>query len=225
MSEKLQYFEDGQMVLLPSSEMEDELFSEDEREGKYTALRLKSSRPEIYNLVVSMLAEGLSIRAIRRATRCHAYTIQAVCLAEPKLIETLKERNASKLKLLASMTIDKARESIEELEVKNVRDLQSLGVFAGIITEKAELLSGNPTHRIVREEERMEDVKKHFDSLPSGPSAAIEAEFTDSTSFSVETPELKSGLIGSSPKDQWVDSNSGQTDTESGGSRTSSPKE
>lgn len=186
------FFDENQLSLLGEADLGAALFSEEEvKEGRYTATRLRNTRPELYQLCVTLLAEGIPFRQITRATGMHHYTIQAVMAAEPELIEAETKRLAGLMKVGRTVMAEKVLEALPYLDIKNVRDLQGFMISLGILTEKAELLAGNATQRIARpQEERLEDLADHFKQLPSAP---IEAEFQDITSFAGDAAGTKEG--------------------------------
>lgn len=185
------YFEDGQMSLLPSSEMEDELFSQEERQGIYTADRLKACQPDKFAWVCQLLADPeISYRRITKLTGCHRLTLKAVERLKPEFIDAGRKRLVSSLDHLAHRSAEIIAENLEIVPVKSTTDLQKLSIIKAVAIDKRELLSGNPTHRVERKAEGLEEAKLHFDKLPGGPGPVIDAEY-EITSFSGNLPESK----------------------------------
>jgi len=186
--------ESGQLILPGQEDIVAVVFSEEERKGKYTAERLRTTRPKLYTFVAELLAEpGISYRAITKATGCHHNTLKAVEASDPKLIAAEKERVSAAYRQIRNLTADTIIEALtgdDAIKPTTTTDLQKLAIVGGIATEKAELLSGNPTQRVARpNEERLEDLEKHFKQLPL--SDPIDAEYSF-TSFDGETHEAKS---------------------------------
>ncbi|QYY35297.1 hypothetical protein [Ruficoccus sp. ZRK36] len=181
---------------LLSLEQGGESFFARKEPGNYTAERLERQEPRTFEQIITMLAEGRSFTAIRRATGSHFYTIKAVhkAAAERGLIEPEKERLAGLAQLGARLGAEAVIEAAQEgrLAVENWSDAQRAATVTGILTEKSELLSGGATQRVEHAGEvSVVDVRKALEQdgyLGAGP--VIDAETLDSP------PPEKTGLAG-----------------------------
>lgn len=184
------FFDENQPALFSSAEI-GPLFSEEERQGIYTAERLQNTDPKKFAFVCNMLADpGLSYRRITKATGCHHYTLKAVEQSRPELIEAAKQRLRLDLANVATKCIDLINENLDQVPVKTTTDLQKLSIVGAVAIDKHELLSGNATARVARMSEGLEDAKAHFDKLPGGSGPVLEADYVI-TSFSGDAPRPK----------------------------------
>jgi len=160
----------AQLRLFGSSEMEGAIFAADELRGTYTGERLYKSDPERYQMIVSLLSEGLAIRQIARLTKTSINTVMAVRDREPELVEAEKKLIGRKMRGTVRLIVDKVIEQLAagSLEINNVRDLQSMLVGAGILTDKSELLMGGPTARVEhRDSVKVGDLEDLWQALPA----------------------------------------------------------
>jgi hypothetical protein len=184
------FFDENQLSLLGEDQL-GPLFSEEEKEGIYTAQRLHELDEDKFKLVCNLLADpGISYRRITKATGCHHYTLKAVEREFPKLIEAEKERIKLGLANVASKSLDLINDNLEMVPVKTTTDLQKLQIVAAVAIEKHELLAGNATSRVARQEERLEDIAEVLANLPAA-GAAIDADFTEITGFDGQAPTPK----------------------------------
>jgi len=146
-----------QMELLPSSQMDDKLFDAEENplDGKpreYTAARFFAKRPEEYRLIVSMLAEGHTMREIARRFVVGHRTIVRIQAREmgSALVATLKQGAARKFRALANIGADVLHEVLTHPDAVEAfkKSPEKLAIMIGILQEKAELLSGGATQRV-----------------------------------------------------------------------------
>jgi hypothetical protein len=135
-----------QLELIPSSEMDDGVFFFEEAEGHFTGERLVVQRPETYQMVVSLLAEGLSARQVARLAKVSPNTVAMVREREPAAIDAVKRNMVSTVRGMSQLCLDRMREMLVDPDVKI--GAKDLGIMYGILTEKAELLAGAPTSRL-----------------------------------------------------------------------------
>ena len=109
---------------------------------RWTGERLAKERPRLHRLVLAMLSEGLSIRAIRRATLVDARTIKSVELTAAKSMPTLKRELAGTTARVAKRTIERIEEEIDTLPPN------LLGMVYGIAVDKLANLTGEANLRI-----------------------------------------------------------------------------
>jgi hypothetical protein len=135
-----------QLPLLTSEQLPDTIFETDERRGFFTGERLAVRDPERYRSVVSLLAEGLGVRTIARLLRVSAHTVQAVRDREPDAVATLKKEIVRNSRQCSRLCLEAIRDLLLDPEAK--LSLRELGIVHGILTDKAELLDGQPTQRV-----------------------------------------------------------------------------
>ncbi len=150
-----------QLSLIPSSDLPDDLFIDEEgKRGHYTLDRLRKYKPEKYKQIVSFLAEGLSQRATARMCKVARETIAAVADAEQDTIRPLKDIMAGKTRAAANMCLERIVEEMDNIPA------DKLGILFGILTDKAELLSGNATQRVEHaSQETVSDLATVLDRL------------------------------------------------------------
>jgi hypothetical protein len=108
----------------------------------YTGERFFRDRPEIYRVVVDMLAEDLPIRKIERACHVSHDTIESVREREAIPISTLKKTALN----VAARANRLLAERIEELApAANLRDAV---IGYGVTYDKVALATGDPTARV-----------------------------------------------------------------------------
>ena len=140
-----------QLELIPSSEMPDSLFSVAEknpRNPEFTAVRFFNKYPEKYEQIVSLRAEGLSIKRLCQMFKVSEHTVAAVEKREMKTgnVAMLKQSASMSYRYLAKLGADRLQEILLDPDVK--LQPQQLAVMIGVLEDKAALLSGDPTHRI-----------------------------------------------------------------------------
>jgi hypothetical protein len=128
--------------LFSEAEIPQELLPPPSTGGRYTAERLFSQRPEVYQVIVQMLAAKQGVRAIKKKCRVHHETIYAVAEREKLPIDTLKERIARDLEVAIHIGAERLAEAMETMPV----DKLPLGL--GITIDKHQLLTGGATVRV-----------------------------------------------------------------------------
>lgn len=163
--------QDGsQLRLFGSGDMEGAIFADDEKRGVFTGERLFKSDPDRYKMICSLLAEGLSLRQIAMLCKVSQHTVMAVRDREPALIAAEKQLLGKKMRGAVRLMVDKVIEQLVggTLEVGSVRDLQSLLVGAGILTDKSELLLGGVTARVEHKDaHKVGDLEDLWEALPA----------------------------------------------------------
>jgi len=85
---------------------------------------------------------GMSIRQICKAfDTCHT-SVVAIVRNRPELLERAREVTAANWRTIAALSTAQLLDRLEEM-----KDAQ-LGILSGIATDKAELLTGQPTQRV-----------------------------------------------------------------------------
>lgn len=176
-----------QPSLLPPEQLAERVFFEklERTTGDYTAERLRTKRPEDYQLVVTMLARGFGSQKIEdtfhaAGMKLSKNTVKAVRMVEGETIDLLRERLAKDCLESADIYLEAGRLIVEEImsnkfrrEKLTARDAQSLLVSAGIAVQNGQLLAGLPTSRVSIEEIRRPDHDDFSRMLAALPSANV----------------------------------------------------
>lgn len=143
-----------QLELLSAEQIAEEVYASEEQpdgvlrpkpEARYTGERLFGQRPQIYQLIVRLLASGIGIKRISSMCRVHPYTVMGVRDREGVAIETHKQQIADKARLGAELYVDGVIEDI--LERPDKISARDKAIIAGVLTDKSQLLSGGATSR------------------------------------------------------------------------------
>lgn len=155
-------------LMNPAPIVQRSLFSEDqayevlEQHGEFTGERLRERKPEVYQLVIRMIAEGLSTRSIARACSVSPNTVEAVRRTERISIDAQKQE-------LLAMTRSAARLTLERvIELAPSMKPGEASVAFGIVTEKMLLLGGEATTIVGTTSDKMKHASFNdlIDSLP-----------------------------------------------------------
>lgn len=147
----------GQMELLPSDQLPDVLFFEDEHPSdgsprKYTAARFFKHHPEEYAQIVSLMAEEHPIEDLARRFKVSKHTIYAIQARETAgaVVARLKQQAATRYRSLARLSSDVLREVLVHDDAIRLfaKNPEKLAILIGILEDKAELLSGGATQRV-----------------------------------------------------------------------------
>ncbi|MHC4616781.1 MAG: hypothetical protein ACYTEQ_03410 [Planctomycetota bacterium] len=137
-----------QLDLVPSPNMPDALFADQEKRGEFTGERLAARDPERYQAVMSLLAEGVGVKTIGRILSISPNTVLAVRDREPSAIDTLKNKIANDARSVSHLCVESIRDILtDESRAKKVSAKDHAIIF-GILTEKSELLRGAATGRV-----------------------------------------------------------------------------
>jgi hypothetical protein len=121
---------------------------EEEREGVYTADRLRERTPRTFAAVVKMLAEGYGIQRIARLTGTSEHTVLAVrdnFLAE---VAHARAQDIRRLSATRRRVQDRIDEKLEDpIQVANT-SLKDLGWVMDKLIDKELLLGGEATSRL-----------------------------------------------------------------------------
>lgn len=115
--------------------------TEQEERGIYTAERLFSQRPEIYQATVELLGRQVPVRQIARILHIHHRSVAAVRMREPEAIDTARLSLGRKCGIAATLMVESIIEDPDSVP-KNVR-----GLVAAQLIDKAQLLGGGATSR------------------------------------------------------------------------------
>ena len=127
--------------------------------GHYTGERLFQRRPDVYRLVVDLLAEpGVSIRQICRAAHVTDGTVQAVCEREGIPMAARKKEILRSITHELRLCSERVIEMVPEMSGKDAL------IGCGILAEKMQLLSGGAT-MILERLDSAEDIYSTFNRL------------------------------------------------------------
>jgi hypothetical protein len=151
MNESLIKADEAQLKLFGSDQMDPALFATEESAPQrvFTGARLFARNPELYKSIVALSAEGLGAIRIGRILNVSAHTVQAVREREPEAVAIEKNRIANLSRAGARMCVEGIMDMLSDPEQEKKISLKDKGIVFGILAEKAELLSGSPTSRVL----------------------------------------------------------------------------
>ena len=152
-----------------------------ESKGEFTGERLQERKPEVYRACASLLARGASYLSIAKVLSISVNSVSAVSRNEKFPIESEKRAMASTMRLGAGLGAERIVEALSDDERAKQIPLNQLAIATGILTEKAELLSGGATtrHEWVQPAPSAEDYAEFLKRMRS-EAVTIEAEVIDS---------------------------------------------
>lgn len=123
------------------------------RNPEYTGIEYSRRHPAQTDAILRMLAQGASISACARAFLCSRNTVACILrmqadeqARDPDGVEQSKTMDAADCRHLARLARDRAREVLLD-EAASI-GLKDLGVFAGIMDDKATMHRGDATVRV-----------------------------------------------------------------------------
>ena len=126
-----------------------------EAKGEYTGERLKVQRPELYQRVIALLAQGYGTQRIQDETGVSKNTVKAVRKSEGETIDLVKARLADNSFDLAEQAQEASAIVINEIMSSNARrsvltmkDAQALQTIASNAVTNGQLLTGKPTSNV-----------------------------------------------------------------------------
>lgn len=169
--------------------------------GEFTGERLLARRPEAYQAIVRMSAEGLSISAQARALGVSRNTVCAVKEREGFSIEQEKKDLLRDVRRAARLSVERAIEL-----VPGIQSAKDAAIVAAVMIDKMQLLSGEATARVERVEVSQDKLSEMLASLP-----VLEAEVVPVTGPSGSGSGQKGLAAGSLPSagsvgaEGWID--------------------
>jgi hypothetical protein len=153
-----------QLPLIADEDIDDGVLAWNiQKSGEYTGERLAVRDPAKYSQVAMMLAQGMSVRYIKKRLRVAHGTVMAIRTAEAGAISTLKERLGAGMRGAAQLCVeeitdalarhaedlpeDATKTQLEEWKASRI-DTKSLAIILGILVDKSELLTGGATVRV-----------------------------------------------------------------------------
>jgi hypothetical protein len=149
--------------------------------GEFTGERLLARRPDAYQAIIRMSAEGLSISAQARALGVSRNTVCAVRDREGFSIEQDKKDLLRDVRRAARLSVERAIEL-----VPSITSAKDAAIVAAVMVDKMQLLSGEATARVERVEVSQDKLAEMLASLP-----ILEAEVVALTGPSDAAPEQK----------------------------------
>lgn len=195
----------------------------DRKANRCTAACL-DARSELRAAILGSLAESVGTRRVAQAFNVSREVVRALKkqALESGELDQHKQRLGMDALALASATIDRISDELDDMP------RASLPIVAGVMIDKAQILTGGATQRIVHEHQ-VHDINDLIDSLPSAESVPVETEEIGDQKgravfgalpgpdviIDLKTPAGDSRSLVSCPSPQATDSdgaNSGQTD-------------
>jgi hypothetical protein len=120
-----------------------EEFREAEGRGIHTAARLMETRPATYRAIVKGAAEGRGQLAMADLLAVSVHTVRAVLLREGAAIAEERKALADQFMAGARIAAEAALDMIADKTTRSKCNALQLATAAAIMTDKAELLTGN----------------------------------------------------------------------------------
>lgn len=131
---------EGQALLF-SREIEG-LLNAEERQGRYTAERLKQLEPDKYHIVVHLLGKGWGQLEIARTCRVHHMTVGRVAEQEPEAIDVLRRRQINRIETAGHLQIERL------IEHPGLVPFNIAALAAKQLLELAEVMNGRASSRV-----------------------------------------------------------------------------
>jgi len=168
--------EQQQLELLPSTELDDELFAGEEDAAaigpgkEYTAARLFRANPRIYQAIISLRAEGRGILAVAKTLHVSPNTVYAVERREGQRVDKEKEELGHRARAVARMATEAVADDLADPARRKKIPTRDKAWIAGVLTDKSLTLQGAPTSIVeIRQtgEPDQETFNRYIASLPS----------------------------------------------------------
>ncbi len=134
---------DGQLLLLDMPEAHEGselLLSRSEQEEKYPLSTVERDQERMQS-ILAMLAADAPVRYICRTHRVGWHTLQRIREVHGSKITTLKQSIAKRMALFVQLGIEQL---LDDVAAGNIEP-DKLGIIVGIITDKMQVLTGEPT--------------------------------------------------------------------------------
>ena len=143
-----------------------------------TLTTIQKRRPKLMQLAIRLLSEGCSQRQTAETTGLSRQVIAQIRTQYEEQIGNLRDEAATKARNVASQTLDLMMEKVETGEIP----ANLLPIYFGVLTEKAELLTGQATSRQETVTHHTVPLQELYDSLPSAnPKSPAKARKADPT--------------------------------------------
>jgi hypothetical protein len=160
--------------------------------GEFTGERLLARRPDAYQAIIRMSAEGLSISAQARALGVSRNTVCAVRDREGFSIEQDKKDLLRDVRRAARLSVERAIELVPCIQ--NAKDA---AIVAAVMVDKMQLLSGEATARVERVEVNQDKLSEMLASLPVLEAEVLPITGPHGSESGQKAPGGSGGLDGS----------------------------
>lgn len=160
--------------------------------GEFTGERLLARRPDAYQAIIRMSAEGLSISAQARALGVSRNTVCAVRDREGFSIEQDKKDLLRDVRRAARLSVERAIELVPCIQ--NAKDA---AIVAAVMVDKMQLLSGEATARVERVEVNQDKLSEMLASLPVLEAEVLPVTGPSGSGSGQKGPDESGGLDGS----------------------------
>ena len=156
-----------QPELFSSDQFPASLFHDEEVAGTFTGERFFSRDPQRYKECVALLAEGLGVIRIGKLLHCSPNTVRAVRDREAPSIDILKQQLQRLLQHGAQMCVEGILEDLDDDTKRGKISAYHKSIIAGVLTDKAQVLSGGATSRVefVTQEPEHDDFNAYLDKM------------------------------------------------------------
>jgi hypothetical protein len=168
--------------------------------GEFTGERLLARRPDAYQAIIRMSAEGLSISAQARALGVSRNTVCAVRDREGFSIEQDKKDLLRDVRRAARLSVERAIELVPCIQ--NAKDA---AIVAAVMVDKMQLLSGEATARIEKVEVSQDKLSEMLASLPVLEAEVVPTGLHGSGSGQKGPDALGLPGAGSVGAEGWID--------------------
>jgi len=156
----------------------DKGLSDDGTYGVCTAARIKKFAPDVYKAAVAMLANCVPMKQIARELGMGMHTVMAISDIEQEVISGAKEKMSAALMTNARLANEKLRDALLRFDPKDADistdTIYKLMLTMGIAVDKANLLGGGPTERIVVTDDRYDGDWRTFTAQFCRPVKVVE---------------------------------------------------
>jgi hypothetical protein len=160
--------------------------------GEFTGERLLARRPDAYQAIIRMSAEGLSISAQARALGVSRNTVCAVRDREGFSIEQDKKDLLRDVRRAARLSVERAIELVPCIQ--NAKDA---AIVAAVMVDKMQLLSGEATSRVEKVEVSQDKLSEMLASLPVLEAEVLPVTGPSGSGSGQKGPDESGGLDGS----------------------------
>ena len=182
--------------------------------GEFTGERLLARRPDAYQAIIRMSAEGLSISAQARALGVSRNTVCAVRDREGFSIEQDKKDLLRDVRRAARLSVERAIELVPCIQ--NAKDA---AIVAAVMVDKLQLLSGEATSRVEKVEVSQDKLSEMLASLPVLEAEVLPLTGPHGSGSGQKGPDGSGGLDGSGSVADAVSDTESEGSTYAGGLR------
>lgn len=137
-----------QLTLGSSAEMPAERFLELESKGDFTGERLFVQKPEVYQAIIALSAEGIGQIKIGTIMGVSPNTVRAVQRREGVSIDIVKKGLAELCHAGARLALEGINEDLSDRLRRLAISTKDKAIVAGVLVEKGQLLAGEATARV-----------------------------------------------------------------------------